>query len=615
MARSERAVARQAKRAAKKARAAYAVSFRNALRGLDGEVGSGLEADGADPSGRAVGRAVAGMGGRAVGRATGAGLNVSMDANASGLPMNGNAGANASGAFGNGSAGVYASGPSMNGGAGAYAGRVPIILNSGYSEGGASRTKRALKAFDANSLSPQSDIDLNNQTLRRRGRTLYMSAPIGTSAIRTNRTNVIGCGLQLRARIDRNYLHMTPEQADAWEANVEREFSLWASRKNACDATGVNDFYGLQQLALISWLMSGDVFVVVKRRDATPLCPYTLRLHLVEADRVATPNVLLGTTGAAANGNAIYDGIEVDSFGSVTAYHFRSTYPGENGTERTEWSRVPAYGEKTGLPNVLHVMDSERPDQYRGVSYLAPVIEPLLQMRRYTEGELTAAIVESFFTAFITTEADPSTNPMNEVGGEDPERSRDPNEYEMGPGQINILDPGESVTFGDPKRPASGFPAFIRAMCEQTGAALEVPADLLLKAFGQSYSASRAGLLEAWKGFKMRREWFANDFCHPVYEIWLSEAIAAGRISAPGFFTDPAIRAAYLKSDWIGPSQGQLDPTKEISAEAMAVAEGFSTREQSTVRLNGGQWDANVDQLTRENAKLAQAKAALDIGI
>ena len=39
----------------------------------------------------------------------------------------------------------------------------------------------------------------------------------------------------------------------------------------------------------------------------------------------------------------------------------------------TEWARVLAYQEHTGLPNVLHVIDTERPDQYRGVSYLAQV--------------------------------------------------------------------------------------------------------------------------------------------------------------------------------------------------------------------------------------------------
>ena len=63
----------------------------------------------------------------------------------------------------------------------------------------------------------------------------------------------------------------------------------------------------------------------------------------------------------------------------------------------------------------------------------------------------------------------------------------------------------------------------------------------------------------------------------------------------------------------IGPSPGQLDPVKDITAEILAVGEGFSTREQSTIRLNGGQWDANVDQLARENAKLAEANAPLQV--
>ena len=74
-------------------------------------------------------------------------------------------------------------------------------------------------------------------------------------------------------------------------------------------------------------------------------------------------------------------------------------------------------------------------------------------------------------------------------------------------------------------------------------AALEIPADLLLKKFNASYSASRAALLEAWKAFKMRREWLADDFCRPLYEVWMSEAVARGRIYAPGFFTNPAIHA------------------------------------------------------------------------
>jgi lambda family phage portal protein len=487
--------------------------------------------------------------------------------------------------------------------------RAPAIQNYGYSEAGASWKKRALKSFVAASSSPQKDIDHNNDTIRQRARMLYMAAPIATSAIKTNRTNVIGCGLKLKARPNADFLGLSQEEAEKWQSKTEAEFELWAGRKQACDATGVNTYYSMQQLALVSWLLSGDVFGVIKKVDPTPLMPYSLRLQLVEADRCSTPVTTagiftVGTEGKSKDGNRIYDGVEIDNNGAIVAYHFRNNYPHVISSS-TKWERVEAYGKLTGLPNVLHVMDSERPEQYRGVSYLAQIIEPLLQMRRYTESELSAALVESFFTAFILTKGNANDMPFNETG--DDKVSNSQNEYEMGPGQVNVIENGEDVKFGEPKRPANGFSGFIRAMCEQCGAALEIPADLLLKAFDASYSASRAALLEAWKAFKMRRDWFVNDFCNPVYEIWLSEAVARGRIQAPGFFSDPLVRSAWLGSEWIGPSQGQLDPIKEITAEILANQNGYSTHEQSTVKLNGGQWESNVNQLKRENEKLAQA--------
>lgn len=117
-------------------------------------------------------------------------------------------------------------------------------------------------------------------------------------------------------------------------------------------------------------------------------------------------------------------------------------------------------------------------------------------------------------------------------------------------------------------------------------------------------------LLEAWKGFRMRREWLTDDFCRPVYELWLTEAVARGRISAPGFLTDPIIRQAYLASEWIGPSQGQLDPTKEVAAAVTAIENGLSTREAESIRLNGSEYAANADKLAVENELLRRANGA-----
>lgn len=486
------------------------------------------------------------------------------------------------------------------------------LVNQGYGDAGASGTKRSLKGFTALSGSPDRDINDQNYTLRQRSRMLYMSSPLATSAIVTNRTNVVGTGLVPKPAIDSESLGMSKEEAIAWQRAAEREFSIWADDKRCCDATGVNDFYALQQLALMSWLMSGDVFALVKSAPRrTPLQPYKLRLHLIEADRVGSPTPGLPATGGFTttllpNGNYCHDGVEVDRSGAIVAYHIRNSYPQEINLLPDSWKRVKAYGARTGMPNVLHAMDAERPEQYRGVPYLAKVIEPVLQLRRYTESELTASWVQSCFTAFILTQTDPTTVPLPELDEDgEPMVSEDEDELEMGPGMINHLLPGESVSFGNPSRPYTGFDSFVKNIATQVGAALEIPSELLLKTFTSSYSASRAALMEAWKGFQMRRVWFVNDFCQPVWELFISEAVALGRLNAPGFFTDPLVRKAYLGCNWIGPSQGQLDPTKEISAEILALEQGLTTHRDAAIRLNGSNWDGNVDQLGYENERLA----------
>ena len=113
------------------------------------------------------------------------------------------------------------------------------ILNKGYSEAGASHTRKALVGMKPNSGSPAEDINENLLTLRQRSRMLYMGAPLATSAIRTNRTNVVGNGLQLKSTIDYVTLGMTQEQAEEWQRHTENEFKLWASNKRKAGLTDI----------------------------------------------------------------------------------------------------------------------------------------------------------------------------------------------------------------------------------------------------------------------------------------------------------------------------------------------------------------------------------------
>lgn len=488
------------------------------------------------------------------------------------------------------------------------------VIQNGYEQGGASHQKKSLRGWITSVLSPKDDIDRSLETLRARSRDLFMNSPIGSSALNTTRTNVVGPGLKLKSRMNHERLGMTAEQADEWRGKVEAEFNLWAESKHS-DALLINDFYEQQGIALLGMLMNGDAFAIFKQAPRQPWMPYGLRVHLIEADRVCTPlgQGVFGNQveGKAANGNDIISGVEIDGSGVLVAYHVSNTYATELGyssSKLRKWVRIEAYGKQTGRPNILHLMKADRAEQRRGVPILAPVIEALKQITRYTEAELMAAVISGMFTVFIKSEGPSSDNPLGSmIEPEQQVAQNEPNNYEMGVGAVNVLAQGEEVQIANPARPNEKFEPFVNALSRYIGASLEIPVELLLKSFNSSYSASRAALLEAWKMFRMRRTWLAKEFCQPIYEEWLAEAVALGRIHAPGFFVDPAIRKAWCAAEWNGPAPGQLDPVKEANASKLRVEQGLSTREREAIETNGSDYWSNVQQLKIENEALKEA--------
>ena len=460
------------------------------------------------------------------------------------------------------------------------------VLNEGYGNHGASSKKKSLMGWLTRSASVLEDIEHNVETLRGRSRDLYMGAPIATGAIKTLRTNVIGAGLKLNAQIDSEYLNMTLEEADQWETHVEREFSLWADSVH-CDAQRMNNFYELQQLAFLSWLVSGDTFALLPIIPR-PGMPYDIRVQIVEADRICNPYLMSGTLDTK-----IVNGVEINPIGEIIAYHIAQEHPHSSSVVTNSWMRVEKFGKNTGRPNIIHLMESERPEQRRGVPILAPVMESLKQLSRYADAELMAAVINGMYSVFVTTESAESADGFSSIDQEDLIDEADDSSIELGSGTVHFLGENEKIQESNPGRPNPNFDGFVTSICRQIGAALEIPYEILLKNFTSSYSASRGALLEAWKMFKMRRDWMANDFCQPVYEEFLAEGIAKGRIHAPGFFTDPMARKAYSMAEWNGPSQGQLDPLKEVNAAEKRVDNGFTTRAQETVSMGGGDWFRN----------------------
>jgi lambda family phage portal protein len=444
--------------------------------------------------------------------------------------------------------------------------------------------RRATKRWQPGGGSANADVLPDVPDLRARSRDLARNMPLATGAIATTTTHVVGLGLTPHAAIDREILGLSEEAAAQWERAAEREFRIWAKR---ADLSETLTFDAMQELVMRSALESGDVLVVRRYRPNTG-ARYGLRLQVVEADRLSNPHRRGDRTDLAG-------GVQVNGDGRPVAYHVSDHHPGDRLARTQNWRAIPArYA--NGRPICLLVMDAHRPGQARGVPFLAPVIESLKELESFTEAELRAAVVSALFTVFIESEQSPQGSIMDRLE----EQKDGSGDLALGPGAIVGLDPGEKANIANPGRPNPQFDPFVMAILRQIGVALELPFELLIKHFTASYSASRAALEMAHLAFSRRRKWLVRSLCQPVWEMMIEEAVASGRLSAPGFFENPALRDAWLGCDWIGPSRISLDPFKDARADMIDLSSGAKTLQQVCAERTSGDWERKTTQRGKE---------------
>jgi lambda family phage portal protein len=463
---------------------------------------------------------------------------------------------------------------------------------------GASKSRAAIGNYNPASGDANDDTIPDLPTLRSRTRDLVRNTPIAGGSINTMVTYVVGTGLTLRATIDGAKLGLSGAEAGIWQDDVNARFTAWAESPDCDAARGIN-FYGIQALAFRSMLESGDVFALLAQAERGG------RLHpvvqLIEADRVCNEN-------AARDTATLMAGVELDEMGAPKKYHICNQHPTtwKVGVKKT-WDIRSAFGEKTGKRNVIHMFERRRPGQVRGVPILAPVIEPLKQLARYTEAELQAAVVSGAFAIFLKMDPAAFSDLFDENGRKEYTDTASkwkgdfPSGTMNGPGKAVNLLPGEEPIESNPGRPNSEFDPFVQAILRQIGCELGLPFEVLIKHFTSSYSAARAALLDAWRVFRVRREMLAAYFCQPIYEDWLAREIADGNIVARGFFEDPLIRHYWCQSDWIGDGPGSIDPSKEADAAQKRIDMGISTIAAESILHDGNDWWTKHKQRTNEH--------------
>lgn len=449
---------------------------------------------------------------------------------------------------------------------------------------------------------------IGNDDIRSRARDAVRNQPLAGGLVNTTVMNTVGVGLSLQSRIDRELLNMSDDQADAWQKHTERRWKLWAGSKD-CDIRRTLNFNGHTQLALRSRCINGEALTLL---PVVPLPGLSnpLRLQAVESDRLSNPNL-------APDSNTMTQGIERDNYGAPVNYHISRTHPGNiryADPQQWAWDPYAAFNPKTGLPNVIHYFNMERPEQSRGLSMLGPIMEPLKDIARMSKAELKRAVVSSLFTVFVKTTGGATLGNMPFApgaaqlpggmsvasGAGDKESAATTGNIRLGYGSIIGLDQNQEIQEAKPNLPNPNFDPFFQANVRQIGLQIGIPYEVLIKHYTASYTAARAAIEDAWAFFSFQRAQLVDNHCFPIYSVWMAQEVAQGTIYAPGFFADPMIRNAWLGCDFIGPSKPVIDPVKDVEAAIQRANAGITTLSQETASANGGDWETNIVQRGKE---------------
>jgi len=462
----------------------------------------------------------------------------------------------------------------------------------------ASPNNRHTAGWITTSGSADSDTLGDVQTLRQQSSDLVRNEALPAGIIASNVTAVVGTGIVPQSRINADLLGISPEQAEKWQRAAEAVFCQTAD-KNHFDAERGQNFWQMQGTVQRGMKERGDIFAVRRyiKRAGKKL---GMAVQLVESDRVSTP------TNGTYTERDIRAGCERDSDGAPVAWHIAQVHPGERlmarpVSEAQNWTRIPAF-DGNGDPLILAVIPKLRPGQTRGVPYLAPVIEMLKQLTRYSEAEIAAAVVSGMLAIMVKSPAAVGPlGPMTSVPGmvSSPSKGGPQKVTKLQSGMIVDLAPGEDIEVVQSTRPNTAFDPFVTAVLRQIGSALEIPFEVLTNHFQSSYSAARAALMSFWRFVLKERDFLVTSFCQPCWEWAITEAVATGVLSAPGFFDDPVIRAAWMGCDWIGPGMPAIDPLKEAAAAEAWNALGIWSLQDISAQ-QGKDFDRTHAQLVRE---------------
>ena len=444
-----------------------------------------------------------------------------------------------------------------------------------------------------------------------------------------HKDNIVGSHYLLNSRPSSKILFGA--QDDVWEQEfqeeVEEKWDLYSDSSDAwIDATRTNNFTQMVRLGVGIRLMAGEFLATVEwiKDDGAP---FNTAIQFVDLDRLTTDPL-------SKNDGDVREGIRFNRRGAPQSYQIRTEHPsdfgplfGRNNFRMPEWKEIQRK-KPWGRLQVIHLFETIRPDQSRGVTEMAAALKAMKMSHTWRDINIQHAVTQALYAAAITSDL-PSEQVFASLGGGQLTSDKaqemvtayaegylssvasyagSSRGLQIDGVRIPHLYPGTKLELMSPGK--NGLqPEFESSLLRYIAASLGVSYEQLSRDYTKTnYSSARAAMTETWKFMQSQKKMFADRFATICYRLWLEEAINKGEITsfpknrAALLYTNGALNLkfdAISKCDWIGASRGQIDEYKETQAAVLRITNGLSTAEDELARL-GKDWRKVYRQLKRE---------------
>lgn len=439
--------------------------------------------------------------------------------------------------------------------------------------------------------------------LEGQARDLWRNNPHARKIVRQIQVKALGKGMRPISQALKG--DGKPDFAFRKRANLIWQRFCGQSDSRGLPGKGGQHFGDQAKTALASVIRSGNVLYRMRTLSAAEQkkrgLALPLVLQLIDAGRLDHSLDTFGSDG----GRRIFRGVELNTDGTVAAYHVLPAHPSDPMGDYTDDStRIPA-------SEMGHVFAADDIDQVVGVSWFAPALTPMRDTGDYTYAELKAAAMSACVVMGIKMPTGAGSPGLAAPTGASLTDNDGNPITRMQPGMVFNLGADGKLEGFNPQRPNTNAAEFIAHLLRSIAAGFpgikgsSVTGDYR----GSSFASERAADNELWPEVEGLQAWWGCSFCQPIYEQVVTTAVLLGEfddvLSAPDFL---ARKASYLAAEWQGPVQKSINPVDDEKASESALRNCTSS-----VQIEGAKKGRNALDILQDVEEYAEQVDGLAI--